>query len=330
MDVPYVPEFAAAGWTIPMDTVLSADELGKFFKGTLDGATYDKKLYAIPWYNNGPGLYVRKDLLQAKGLTSPKTYDDLLKAALAVQTPEMTGFAMQLPQSEGGIINWMEYLWGYGGSLVDDSMKVTVDQGTAGIDGMQKIVDFVYKDKIIPEAALQYRLGADVINLFRTGKAAMIRLWFSNAGELYKPDTTIKPEQWEIVPLPSKDGAKAGPGCLGTWNLGVAIASKKQQAAIEAIKVLTDPANQKARMMGNGNLPARMAVFDDPEIQAKYPYAKSAQASFEFLKPRPVTPFYPEISATAIQPAFGQAMARQITPQEAIKQMADKMRTILK
>src|SRR4029450_12537882 len=96
------------------------------------------------------------------------------------------------------------------------------------------------------------------------------------------------------------------------------------------IKVLTNQDNQKARMMGNGNLPARMAVFDDAEIQAKYPYAKSAQASFGVPGPRPVTPFYPEISATAIQPAFGQAMARQITPEQAIKQMADKMRQILK
>ncbi|MFN8511332.1 MAG: extracellular solute-binding protein [Thermomicrobiales bacterium] len=330
MDVPYVPEFAAAGWTIAMDSVLSKDELAKFFKGTLDGATYDKKLYAIPWYNNGPGLYVRKDLLQAKGLTAPKTYDELLKAALAVQTPEMVGFAMQLVQGEGGIINWMEYLWGYGGSLVDDNMKVAVDQGTFGVDSMQKVVDFVYKDKIIPEAALQFKLGADVINLFRTGKAAMIRLWFSNAGELYKPDTTIKPEQWEIVPLPSKDGSKAGPGCLGTWNLGVAVSSKKQQAAIEAIKVLTNEEQQKARVLGNGNLPARPAVFDDSAVQAKYPYAKSAQTAMEFLRPRPVTPFYPEISATAIQPAFGQAMAQQLKPAEAIKQMADKMRTILK
>src|SRR2546430_7153180 len=34
------------------------------------------------------------------------------------------GFAMQLPQSEGGIINWMEYLWGYGGVLVDDQLHV--------------------------------------------------------------------------------------------------------------------------------------------------------------------------------------------------------------
>ena len=68
------------------------------------------------------------------------------------------------------------------------------------------------------------------------------------------------------------------------------------------------------RFLDGGFLPARPAVFDDPEIQKKYPYAKSAQASFEILKPRPVTPFYPQMSADAIQPAFGQAMAQQIKP----------------
>ena len=70
--------------------------------------------------------------------------------------------------------------------------------------------------------------------------------------------------------------------------------------------------------------------FDDPDIQKKYPYAKSAQASFEALKPRPVTPFYPQMSSDAIQPAFGQAMAKQIPPEQAIKQMAEKMRSIMK
>ena len=186
------------------------DEQAKFFQGTLHGATYQGKLGAVPWYNNGPGLYYRKDLLNGKGLKPPKTYDELLNAAKALQTADIAGFAMQLPQSEGGIINWMEYLWGYGGDLVDDKLNVVVDQGTAGVDGMQKILDFVYKDKIIPEAALQFKLGADVMNLFRGGKAAMIRLWFSNVGDLYKPDSAIKQEQWDVAPLPSKDGAKPG------------------------------------------------------------------------------------------------------------------------
>jgi trehalose/maltose transport system substrate-binding protein len=330
MDVPYVPEFAAAGWTMPVDEILPKDEQAKFFPGTLHGATYEGKLGGVPWFNNGPGLYFRKDLLDAKGLKAPKTYDELLNAAKMLQTPDIAGFAMQLVQGEGGIINWMEYLWGYGGDLVDDKLNVVVDQGTAGVDGMQKILDFVYKDRILPEAALQFKLGADVMNLFRGGKAAMIRLWFSNAGDLYKDDSAIKQGQWDVAPLPSKDGAKPGPGCLGDWNLGVSKFSTKQKEALEAVRILTGFEFQRMRFLDGGFLPSRPAVFDDPEIQKKYPYSKAAQASFDNLKPRPVTPFYPDISANAIQPTFGQAMARQITPEQAIKQMGDKMRQILK
>jgi multiple sugar transport system substrate-binding protein len=330
MDVPFVPEFAAAGWTIPVDDVLPKDEQAKFFKGTLDGATYEGKLWGVPWFNNGPGLYYRKDLFDAKGLQPPKTYDELLKAATTLQTADIAGFAVQLSQTEGGIITWMEYLWGHGGDMVDDKLNVVVDQGTAGVDGMQKLLDFVYKDKIVSEAALQFKIGADVMNLFRGGKAAMIRLWFSNAGDLYKEDSAIKQEQWAVAPLPSKDGAKPGPGCLGDWNLGVSKFSTKQKEALEAIKVLTGQEHQRMRFLDGGYLPARPAVFDDPDIQKKYPYAKAAQASFENLKPRPVTPFYPQMSTDAIQPAFGQAMARQLTPDQAIKQMGDKMREILK
>jgi len=284
----------------------------------------------VPWFNNGPGLYYRKDLFAAKNLQPPKTYDQLLAAAKALQTADMAGFAMQLPQSEGGIISWMEFLWGYGGDMVDDKLNVVVDQGTAGVEGMQKIVDFVYTDKIIPEAALQFKLGADVMNLFRSGKVAMIRLWFSNVNDLYKDDSAIKQEQWDVAPLPSKDGAKPGAGCLGDWNLGVSKFSTKQKEALEAVRILTNYENQRIRFLDGGFLPARPAVFDDPEIQKKYPYAKAAQASFENLKPRPVTPYYPDLSANAIQPAFGQAMARQITAEQSIKQMADKMRQILK
>ena len=330
MDVPYVPEFGAAGWTISVDDILPKDEQPKFSQGALQGATFQGKLFAVPWYNNGPGLYYRKDLFDAKGLKAPKTYDDLLGAAKTLQTADMVGFAMQLPQNEGGIINWMEYLWGYGGDLVDDKLNVLVDQGTAGVDGMQKILDFVYKDKIIPEAALQFKLGADVMNLFRGGQAAMIRLWFSNAGDLYKEDSAVKPGQWDVAPLPSKDGARPGPGCLGDWNLGVSKFSTKQKEALEAVRLLTGQDFQRMRFLDGGFLPSRQAVFDDADIQKKYPYAKAAQASFENLKPRPVTPFYPDMSANAIQPAFGQAMARQLTPEQAIKQMADKMRQIMK
>lgn len=331
MDVPYVPEFAAAGWTIAVDDALAGDEKGKFYKGTLDGATYNGKLYAIPWYNNGPGLFYRKDLLDKAGLQPPKTYDELLAACQKLQTPQVAGFIQQMVQNEGGIINWMEYLWGYGGDLVDDKLNVILDKGTAGVDSMQKLKDFIYKDKIMPESTLALKLGADAMNIFAGGGAVFLRLWYSNVSTLYDPaQTKLTKDQWAVTSLPSKDGAKPGPGCLGTWNLGVSTYSKHQKESIQALQWLTSQDQQKQRMVDNGQLPARPAVFDDPAVQAKYPYAKSAQASLDNLKPRPVTPYWGQMSADAVQPEFGLAFANKKESSAAIKDMSDKMRSIIK
>jgi len=84
----------------------------------------------------------------------------VLNAGKALQTPDLAGFAMQLPQNEGGIINWMEFLWGYGGDLVDDKMQVVVDKGTAGVDSMQKVVDFLYAEgRRLPVQGQDYPRG---------------------------------------------------------------------------------------------------------------------------------------------------------------------------
>jgi len=331
MDVPYVPEFGAAGWTIPVDDAIPMAERSKFFSGTLTGATYNGALYGVPWFNNGPGLYYRKDLLDAKGFKPPKTYDELLMQATALQTPDTYGFVMQMTQNEGGILNWEEYLWGYGGNLLDDkSTGVVVDMGDAGVKSLQRLVDFVYKDKIMPEATLSLKLGSDAMQLFRTGKAVFLRLWFSSAGDLYKPDATITTQQWDVAPLPSQSGMTAGPGCLGTWNLGVSKFSKKQKESIQAITILTNEENQKARVLGNGNLPARSAVFDDADVQKKFPYAKRAQESFSSLRARGITPFWASLVNDAIAPNFGAAITKQKTADQAIKDMAAKMRDTLK
>ena len=331
MDVPYVPEFAAAGWTIALDDALAGGEQDKFYKGTLDGATYNSKLYAVPWYNNGPGLFYRKDLLTQAGLQPPKTYDQLLAACQKLQTPQLAGFIQQMPQNEGGIINWMEYLWGYGGDLVDSKLNVIVDQGTAGVDSMQKLKDFIYKDKIMPESTLALKLGQDAVNIFATGGALFLRIWYGNISTMYDPkQTKLTTDQWDVTSLPSKDGVKPGPGCLGTWNLGVSAFSKHQKESTTAIQWLTSLEQQTTRMLDNVNLPSRPAVFDNAQIQAKYPYAKSAQASLDNLKPRPVTPFWGQMSSDAVQPQFGLAFSNKKESAAAIKDMADGMRKIIK
>lgn len=328
MDVPFVPEFAAAGWTIPVDDILPVDERTKFFSGTIDGATYDGKLYAVPWFNNGPGLFYRKDLLDAAGVTPPKTYDELVKAAKQLQTPGISGFIFQAAQAEGGLISWLEYLWGYGGDLLDSDMKVVLDKSDAGTNAMKRLVGYIYDEKISPESCLTMRIPADAENAFVSGGAVFLRSWMTATSSM-EGDTSKVKGKWDVTTLPSQDGTKPGPGCLGTWNLGISAFSKHPKEAAEAITYFTSLAQQKARYLGNGNLPARSAVFDDADVKAKYTYVDRLKPAFEALKPRPVTPYYSQLSSDALQPNYGAAMTRQKTPDQAVKDMADAMKQIL-
>jgi len=329
VNVPNISEFATAGWVSPVDDLLPKEERAKFFAGTLDGATVNGKLSVVPWYNNGPGLWYRKDLLDGAGLKPPKTYDELIAACQKLQTPDVVGYVLPLPQIEQGVINWMEHLWGYGGEVMDDKQNIVLDKGTAGVQSLQRVIDYVYKDKIVPDYALTLAQVPDAMNIFRTGKAVFLRLWYSSGGDLYKDDTTIK-GKWGVTTLPSQDGTKPGPGCLGTWNLGISAFSKHPKETAEVIRWLTSEEQQTWCILNTGNLPVRLAVFDNPDVQAKFPYAKAAQESFKDLKPRPITPYYSQFSSDAIQPSLGAAFTRQKSPEVAIKEMADKMRQIIK
>lgn len=329
MDVPFVPEFAAAGWTLPVENLLPAEERSAFFPGTIQGATYEDQLYGVPWYNNGPGLFYRKDLLDGAGLQPPKTYDELQAAATQLQTPEMSGFIFQAAQTEGGLISWLEYLWGHGGDILDAEGNVALTQGTAATESLQRLVDYIYTAKISPEATLTMTTGADAQNVFVEGRAVFLRMWMTAAPAMEAETSQVK-GKWDVVALPSKDGQQPGPGCLGTWNLGISKFSRYPEETAEAIRFLTSQDQQTQRFLGAaGSLPARAAVFDDPQVKTKYAYVDTLRSAFESLKPRPVTPFYSQMSADALQPNFGAAMTRQKDPATAIKDMGEQLEQIL-
>ena len=328
MDVPFVPEFAAAGWTLPVEDLLPENERAEFFSGTIEGATYDGQLYAVPWFNNGPGLFYRKDLLDEAGIEPPKTYDELVSAARELATPEIAGYIFQAAQAEGGIINWLEYTWGYGGDVLDADMQVILDASPAATDALTRLIGYIYEERISPDSTLTMRIPADAENVFASGGAVFLRSWMTATSAMLA-DTSQVRDAWDVTTLPSQDGTAPGPGCLGTWNLGISAFSERQDEAAEVIRFFTSLEQQTARYLGNGNLPARSAVFDDPDVIEKYAYVDRLRPAFEALKPRPVTPYYSQISADALQPNFGAAMSRQKGPEQAVTDAAEAIRQII-
>ncbi|MEJ7761545.1 MAG: ABC transporter substrate-binding protein [Thermomicrobiales bacterium] len=328
MDVPFVPEFAAAGWTANLSDALPDAEREAFFSGTIEGATYDGEIYGIPWYNNGPGLFYRKDLLEEAGLEAPKSYEELVTAAKQLQTADRSGFIFQAAQTEGGLISWLETLWGHGGDILDAEGGIALGEGTAAVDSLTRLVNYIYTDKISPEATLTMATAPDAQNVFIEGRAVFLRMWIG-ATVAMEADTSAVKGLWDVTTLPSATGAEPGPGCLGAWMLGISVNSRYAEQAATAIQFLTSAEQQTARYLGNGSLPTRSAVLEAEEVRVKFPYVDRLSAAFESLKPRPVSPYYSQMSADVLQPNFAEVMTRAKEPEQAVNDMVEGIEQVL-
>jgi multiple sugar transport system substrate-binding protein len=83
LDVIWTPEFAAAGWILPLDDFLAEESLdcADFLPAGLACSRYRGKLFALPWYVDAGLLYYRRDLYDALGLPPPRTFSDLDKVS---------------------------------------------------------------------------------------------------------------------------------------------------------------------------------------------------------------------------------------------------------
>ena len=63
LDVIWTPEFAAAGWILPLDQF--QPDTAAFFPSTIAANRWQDSLYALPWFVDVGMLYWRTDLMTA-------------------------------------------------------------------------------------------------------------------------------------------------------------------------------------------------------------------------------------------------------------------------
>ena len=84
--------------------------------GMLDG-----ELIGLPVRGHVQLLFYRTDLLEAAGVTPPKTWEEMVTAAKAIQdSSDAAGIALPYGKLNGqNLMVWMNLLWGNGGDLFD-------------------------------------------------------------------------------------------------------------------------------------------------------------------------------------------------------------------
>ncbi|MFB0546345.1 MAG: extracellular solute-binding protein, partial [Anaerolineae bacterium] len=145
-DIIWPPEFGAAGWLIPLDDYVEEHgiDMSDFFPGVVRGNTWEGKLVSMPWFTDAGLLYYRKDLLEEYGFEPPETFADLKEQALDIMEKEgiANGFVWQGNQYEGLTCDYLEYVWGNGGAVLDDEGNVVLNSPEA-VEALEVMIDYI-------------------------------------------------------------------------------------------------------------------------------------------------------------------------------------------
>jgi multiple sugar transport system substrate-binding protein len=330
-DVIWTAQLAESGWISDLSDRFTESQRKEFLPGSVEAITYKGKAFGMPWYTDTGLLYYRKDLLQESGFDGPpKTWDELKQMTRKVREDAglKYGFVFQGAAYEGGVCDGMEFIWTHGGEVLDpnDPTKVLVDspQAIAGLATERSMIT----EGISPEGVTVYKEDESA-GAFLNGDAVFLRNWpyvYALVGTSEYPE--LKPEQVGVSELPSADG-EPGNGTVGDQPLYIGSTAKDPDAAWKFIQFLTAPEQQKFKAVEGAYLPTRTALYSDPEIREKVPVVPLAQEALQHTRPRPVSPYYSDMSLE-MREQFNASLSGDISPEEAARTLKEELERFIK
>ncbi|MFJ3904006.1 ABC transporter substrate-binding protein [Streptomyces sp. NPDC090025] len=321
IDVAWTSEFAAAGLVRPLDP--GRFELDAFLRPVVDTATFEGRLYAVPYVTNAGLLYYRADVLEAAGERPPRTWAELARQARTLAPRHgLAGYAGQFLPYEGLTVNLTEAIQSAGGTVLrDDGTRVGVDSDAARA-GLEFLADGL-REGWIPAEALRYN-EEESRAAFEAGRLLFLRNWPYVYTDANGTGSKVA-GRFGAVPLPGLDGP--GTSVLGGSNLAVSARSRHPATAADFLAYLTSEPVQRTVLTRGSLPPVRASLYDDPGLVASHPYLPILRQSVLAAVPRPKSARYEQVSL-AVQAVGQDLLARRATPEEAVRRLARELAAI--
>ncbi|GHB78365.1 ABC transporter substrate-binding protein [Streptomyces viridiviolaceus] len=321
IDVDWTSQFAAAGWIRPLPRDHFA--LDSFLPPVVDTATYEGRLYAVPYVTNAGLLLYRKDVLAAEGVPAPRTWAELERAARTIAPKYgLDGYAGQLLAYEGLTVNVTEAVYSAGGTVLDDDgRRVTVDSAAAR-EGIGFLVRGL-REGWIPKEALTYS-EEESKRAFEEGRLLFLRNWpyayvaADGAGSAVAGDVGA-------VRLPGPDGP--GTSVLGGSNLAVSAHTAHPESAQRLIAYLTSEPAQRQVLTRGALPPVRADLYRDPVLIRRFPHLPVLRGAVLSAAPRPKSPRYDQVSLV-VQAVVHDALTGRRTTGEAVRSLAAELAAV--
>ena len=182
----------------PFDRYLEPGIEDQFFEVLYKKGIYKTQLLGLVWATSTKALFCRKDLFREAGLEPPKTWEEQLDAALALNSPpERYGIGLPGAREYETDDNFFFYFWSAGGRFFDENGKCAINS-EAGVKALEFYCDLVNKHHVTqPEVTTWNR--KQTRRLLEAGRLAMFATGPWGVEQMRKNAPDI---EFDVVPLP--------------------------------------------------------------------------------------------------------------------------------
>ncbi len=284
VDFYWVGEFTKAGWLQPLDERIKKDGVDtsvyvppmRDLVMQVDGVTY-----MLPFYNYAMGMIYRtdwvadqanKDAFKAKysmDLGVPQTWAEYLKQVEFFTKDGNYGVVNMGLRPDPISMEWSNYLFANGGEYHTADWKPTLNT-PAGVAAIEQYTNNIAK--FGPTGAASFSFD-EAFNVFAQGKAYSFITYNFFRPKVDDASVSTVAGKAEIIPVPGQEAGK-GASLNGAWGWAIPKSSNNADAAWEFIKWVESKDVAVKRALQGGS-PTRTDVFDDAEVNKKYPYAQA-------------------------------------------------------
>jgi trehalose/maltose transport system substrate-binding protein len=303
LDPPFLAEAANAGFLRAFTGTEAEQYVGDVFAPVVESARWDGRLYGAPFWANTQLLWYRKSVAQKAGVDPSAggfTWDQLIDAA--VRTGTTVG--EQGRRYEGYLV-WINALISSAGGRILSRPELGSDasidiDGPAGREAARIIGKLARSTAASPTLATDGEEEAR--SQFNGSRGGFMLNWGyiwraqNEDAETGVIDKSIPGDMaWARYPRVAPGLPSTPP--LGGIHLAVGAYSEHPQQALDAIRCIVTPENQRGYMLDSGNPAARSTIYDDPEVIRQFPMARLIRDSIQAAAPRPITPYYTDVSS---------------------------------
>jgi multiple sugar transport system substrate-binding protein len=314
-------EFAKAGYLAPISSYLSDPSknpagvsAASYLPSVLSQGAYNGVQYCLPDFVSTILVAYRTDLFQQNNLQPPKTIDDVLADAKALNGKSgMAGIAMP-GKATGAVSDVMaSLLTAQGNWWYDASGKTSLDVAAA----TKAITFYAQAAKYAPSGVLNYAVD-DASTAGAQGKAAMVISTTPSMSALEDSTKSTTVGKWGYAPIEVTAGKPAGE--LIYWDWCIAAKSSNKAAAYSFLQWYTGAGQQAKIAVQAATAGATKDFYTDTAVTSKLPFLPAMNQALTNTNPQPSLASWPKIQ-DEIETAVQQAILGKATPAQAADTM---------